>query len=163
MTDNPLLKNERGNRGKRILMGGLFVFLATFIITFAMNYDILSRNATLYAILTNLTEDKVSLQEVVPFEWDAVYSFSYEDSIADITEATGIRSDLFISTSEEGDVQYYFIFEDKVVSMFAGTPEEIGFQLDFTGGFFLYDNTSQFEVSQKSDLRPWVLIQETGK
>jgi len=73
----------------------------------------------------------VSLNEVVPFDWDTLYTFSPYTSEAEIEKAIGFRSGSIQETVSEGMVQLLFVKDKAVTASVCGYPENLGYSISF--------------------------------
>ncbi|WP_285768485.1 hypothetical protein [Peribacillus sp. SI8-4] len=73
----------------------------------------------------------VHLQDVTPFEWDRVYSFTPYTPKEDIYETVGYKWDAISETVNEGMNQLVFLKDGKVVCYLYGYPENNGYGISF--------------------------------
>lgn len=75
---------------------------------------------------------EVSLNEVVPFSWDAVYTFAPYTSKQSMEERIGFSSDAITETVNEGMTQLIFVKDEKVVASICGYSDNLGYTVEFT-------------------------------
>lgn len=108
-------------------------------------------NHTLKKALTKLEEGQtVTLNEVVPFEWDAVYTFSPYTSEEDIEKTIGFKSrDIVANNVNEGMTHLIFTKGEKVKAAVLGYPTALGYRIDFFH-MITYDGNIPFTVAEKN-------------
>ena len=110
------------------------------IVVLAVLYMILGdpriyrNNAKLEEALTGITGDSVTLEEVVPFEWTAVYTFDPYTSIDRIERVIGSKSPALKESLNEGMTHVVFTNRGGVVASICAYPSNIGYSLSFSGG-----------------------------
>lgn len=94
----------------------------------------------------------VSLNEVIPFEWDTVYTFEPYQSKAEIAEIIGFQSnDIKENNINEGMVHLLFVKNDKVVASILGYSSNLGYNIDFASKENLkvtYAENAQFAMTE---------------
>ncbi len=75
--------------------------------------------------------ETINLQDVTPFEWDEVYSFTPYAPKEDIYETVGYKWDAISETVNEGMNQIVFLKDGKVVCYLYGYPENNGYGISF--------------------------------
>ncbi|WP_175438441.1 hypothetical protein [Fusibacter sp. 3D3] len=104
-------------------------------------------NQNLRNALKSIKSDSIQLNEVVPFEWDVVYTFGPYASKASIEEIVGFQStDIKENNINEGMVHLLFVKEEKVVASILGYSESLGYRLDFPSKVIFSEN-AQFDVT----------------
>ena len=73
----------------------------------------------------------VSLNAVVPFAWDAVYTFEPYLSKAEMAEIIGFNSRTLSETVSEGMTQLVFVRDKSVVASVCGYPDSLGYSMWF--------------------------------
>jgi len=91
-------------------------------------------NNNLKDVLTELESSKVTLEEAVPFEWTAVYSFDPYTSLDRIRHVTGSRSPALKEGVSEGMTHIVFTNKGSVVASVCAYPSSIGYSVHFSGG-----------------------------
>ena len=93
----------------------------------------------------------VTLNDVVPFEWDAVYTFSPYTSEEEIEEIIGFKSrDIVANNVNEGMTHLIFTKGEKVQAAVLGYPSKLGYRIDFFQKV-TYDRKTPFTVAEKND------------
>lgn len=111
------------------------------------------RNARrLKASLTALPQGTTTLEEAVPFDWEAVYSFEPYTSREEIARTIGFDSPEISETMGEGMTQLIFVEDERVVLCICAYPENLGYDVDFTG-CVRYGEHTPFTVRQGSVVR----------
>lgn len=118
------------------LAGVIFFILA--VVSFALfinntwkNSEIDRNNEKLKQAILSIDSSTVTLNEIVPFDWDIVYTFSPYTSKEDIEAVVGIKSHAIQQTVNEGMVQLIFIKGQEVVSSVCGYSENLGYSISF--------------------------------
>ncbi len=106
--------------------------VALLYITFG-SPTVLWHNSRLKAALTALDEGTVSLDEAVPFDWDAVYTFDPYTSVETMAEVIGAESYNLREAVSEGTVQLVFMKDGAVTAAVCDSPSDLGYALAFTG------------------------------
>lgn len=78
----------------------------------------------------NLSAETITLEELVPFEWDIVYTFDPYTSREDIADAIGFDSPEIKETVSEFMTQLLFVKDNKIVSSICKYPDNAGFYID---------------------------------
>ena len=96
------------------------------------------------------TGQTVTLNDVVPFEWDAVYTFSPYTSEEEIEKAIGFKSrDIVANNVNEGMVHLIFTKGEKVQAAVLGYPTNLGYRIDFFKKV-TYDRKIPFIVTENN-------------
>lgn len=82
----------------------------------------------------------VTLNEVVPFAWDTVYTFAPYTPRKDIEAVIGFQSAAVQETVSEGMVQLLFVKGDVVAACICGYPENLGYQVTLKHSVEYKDN-----------------------
>ena len=110
------------------------------------NPTVFMNNQKLDNSLNSITGDTVKLNEVVPFEWDAVYTFESYISKGDMEKIIGFQSSgLEENHISEGMVHLVFVDDEKVVSSKLGYSSDLGYSLDFDSKVVFSEN-AEFKV-----------------
>jgi len=89
----------------------------------------------------------IKLNEVVPFDWDVVYTFNPYASKESIEEIVGFKSaDIKANNINEGMVHLIFVKDEKVVASILGYSKNVGYRLDFPSKV-TYTQNAQFNVT----------------
>lgn len=78
----------------------------------------------------NLSAETITLEDLVPFEWDIVYTFAPYTSREDIADAIGFDSPEIKETVSEFMTQLLFVKDNKIVSSICKYPDNAGFYID---------------------------------
>lgn len=90
-------------------------------------------NQKLERAVKSVNSETVQLNEVIPFEWDAVYTFAPYMGKEEIEEVVGFKSaDIKENNISEGMVHLLFTKDKKVVASILGYSEHLGYRIDFT-------------------------------
>lgn len=145
---------------KAILTGAavLLVLAALFWLLFG-NPVILWHNKQLKESITGVTAETVTLNEVVPFRWDEVYTFSPYTSRERMEEVMGVRSSSIKETVNEGMTQLIFLEGDRVTASVCGYPSNLGYRVEFFDRIDWEDQTL-FQVTDGGGLVSLTLKQE---
>ena len=114
--------------------------------------------------IENLSAETVTLEEVVPFEWDAVYLFSPYTSREAIAQTIGFESSEIKETVSEFMTQLLFVKDERIVSSICKYPDNTGFYIDLWGvrrgkllnggyAYAKYGDNVLFTVEQKEQYR----------
>ena len=114
-------------------------------------------NQKLKKSIDSLDDNKiVSLNEVIPFEWDFLYTFEPYQSKAEIAEIIGFQSnDIKENNINEGMVHLLFVKNDKVVASILSYSSNLGYNIDFTSKENLkvaYAENAQFSVTKEDGI-----------
>ena len=104
-------------------------------------------NHQLKSAITSISEDTdaITLNEIVPFQWDTVYTFEPYATREEIAEIIGFDSSSIRETVSEGMVQLLFVKDHKVTSSVCG----------YAVGFFDrvdYEENAVFSVKREDGL-----------
>lgn len=111
------------------------------------NPVVLVNNQKLENSIKSVHSDTIKLNEVVPFEWDVVYTFEPYASKESIEEIVGFKSaDIKENNINEGMVHLLFVKGEKVVASILGYSANLGYRLDFPSKVTFAEN-AQFNVS----------------
>lgn len=83
------------------------------------------------SVLSVSGETQVTLNEIVPFDWDIVYTFSPYTSRNEIEKIIGFSSHSIRETVNEGMVQLLFVKGDSVVASVCGYADNLGYRITF--------------------------------
>lgn len=89
-------------------------------------------NRRLKQVITSVDTQTVVLNEIVPFDWDAVYTFEPYLSKDKITKIVGFKSGCLRETVNTGMVQLVFVKNAAVVSSVCGYGDKLGYSVGFT-------------------------------
>ena len=104
-------------------------------------------NQKLENSIKSIDRDVIKLNEIVPFDWDVVYTFEPYASKESIEEIIGFKSaDIKENNINEGMVHLLFVKDEKVVASVLGYSENFGYRLDFPSKV-TYTQNAQFNVT----------------
>ena len=141
----------------------LIVILMCIVLIVVMGYLMIGNpfvfinNQKLKKSICSLDDNEiVSLNEVIPFEWDALYTFEPYQSKAEIAEIIGFQSnDIKENNINEGMVHLLFVKNDKVVASILSYSSNLGYNIDFTSKENLkvaYAENAQFSVTKEDGI-----------
>lgn len=91
-------------------------------------------NRQLKQAVTALADgDVVTLEAVVPFAWDAVYTFDPYTSREEMEADIGFRSRALRESVSEGMVQLVFVKGSRVTASVCAYPSALGYSVFFSG------------------------------
>lgn len=111
-------------------------------------------NQKLQEAVTSIEGETVFLNEIVPFEWDTLYTFSPYTTKAEIEEIIGFRSaSVRENNINEGMVHLLFVNNRKVVASVLGYPDNLGYSISFPAGRseISYAENAAFTVEHQSN------------
>ncbi len=114
-----------------LFMIALSAVLGVFLAFFLINPLVYSNNQKLKQAVMSVKSDTVSLNETVPFTWDAVYTFAPYITKNEIEKIIGFKSNSIQETVNDGMIQLVFIKGSKVVSSICGYSEDLGYNIYF--------------------------------
>ena len=79
-----------------------------------------------------ISKTEVTLNEIVPFEWDVVYTFPPYTSCPEIENIIGVKSKAIRETVNEGMVHLIFVKGDSVSASVCAYVESLGYRIDFS-------------------------------
>lgn len=89
-------------------------------------------NHILQEKICEITQETVTLNELVPFDWDKVYSFPAYMPKEEIENQIGFRSPSIKENNiNEGMVHLIFVKDEHVEASILGYPENLGYAIDF--------------------------------
>lgn len=98
--------------------------------------------------------DTVSLNEVIPFEWDVLYTPEPYQSKTEIEEIIGFKSaDIQENNINDGMIHLLFVKNNKVVASVLGYSSNLSYSIDLTSkesSKVTYDENAQF-LATKTD------------
>ncbi len=90
----------------------------------------------------------VKLNEIIPFEWDRVYTFGPYQSKESIEDIIGFESaDIKANNINEGMVHLLFVKDKKVVSSILAYSQNLGYSINFASEVSFEDN-AEFNVDK---------------
>ena len=134
---------------KKIAWAVVFIAMC---FSFLGNPVVKYNNHTLKKTVTALKAGQtVTLDDAVPFEWDAVYTFSSYTSEEEIERIIGFKSrDIVANNVNEGMVHLIFTKGEKVQAAVLGYADNLGYYIDFSQKV-IYGENKEFAVSQSRE------------
>lgn len=137
------------------ILSSLFLLSIAFYLLIG-NPAVFIRNRKLETSMKSITAQTVQLNEVVPFDWDAVYTFPPYMSKEDMEEILGFKSP-YIQENQinEGMVHLIFVKDQKVMACILGYPENLGFSMDIAAQDIWkidFDDHAEFDVTKKDGM-----------
>ena len=100
---------------------------------FIGNPLVFRNNQRLQTAVTSLESETILLNEVVPFDWDTLYTFTPYESKAEIEKTIGFHSPSVKENNiNDGMVHLLFVNDDKVVASILGYEDQLGYSIDFS-------------------------------
>ena len=96
--------------------------------------------------MQTISASEVTLNAVVPFEWDTVYTFPPYTSKAKIEKTIGFESNEIKETVNEGMVNLLFVKGNTVTGSICDYPKNLGYSIEFKDKVKFKDNVV-FEVN----------------
>ena len=116
------------------------------------NPVIYMNNQRLANSIKSIDGKTVSLNAVVPFAWDALYTFEPYQSQEEIAEAIGFKSaDIKENNVNEGMVHLLFVKGEEVVASILGYGGNLGYRIDFSSKEerkITFDQDAQFNITR---------------
>lgn len=103
------------------------------------------------AILATEGQESIHLNDIVPFDWDTLYTFDPYTSKEEIQETIGCKSFAIRETVSEGMVQLIFIKDNRVTASVCEYAENLGYQLNFQSPVTKEDD-AVFSLSQQGEV-----------
>ena len=146
MSNKSVFSEEDGTIKKKV-----WIIIAVIIVTLTISYCIIGNPFILYnnyrlkQSIHTISKAEVTLNEIVPFEWDTVYTFSPYTARSEIEEIIGFKSNAIKETVNEGMVQLLFVNGKTVSGSVCGYAQNLGYSIDFTDKVE-FEKNSVFEV-----------------
>ena len=109
------------------------------------------RERALQAAVTGISKDTVTLNEVVPFAWDTVYTFAPYTPREEIEAVIGFRSAAIQEGYSEGILRLVFVKGRRVAAMVCATPQTLGYTIVFEGHISRAENMP-FSVTRTGEV-----------
>lgn len=133
------------------------IVTAVTIVMLAISYYIVGNpfvaynNYRLKQSIHTISKTEVTLNEIVPFEWDTVYTFTPYTSRSEIEKIIGFKSNAIKETINEGMVQLLFVKGSAVSGSVCGYAENLGYCIYFSDNVKFEENTL-FDVRIQDDI-----------
>ena len=112
------------------LVAPIILFTAAVLTPFIGSPFVAWRNSQLSKALTaQQPGTTVTLEELVPFTWDSVYTFTPYTTREEMGKVIGKDSSDFVGTVNEGMAQLVFVHGVKVVASVCRYPADLGWQV----------------------------------
>ena len=106
------------------------------------NPAVLYHNRQLEKALGSIDAAQVTLNEVVPFDWDTVYTFAPYATREEIEQIIGFESSAIRESVNEGMVQLLFVKDDAVTASVCGYEENLGYRVSFADSVDYQDDVT---------------------
>ena len=118
--------------------------------TFKVN----TNNKKLQERVKNIETKSVQLNEVIPFEWDIVYTFTpYANTKEDIEDIVGFKSrHIRVNNINEGMVHLLFVENKDVVASVLGYSSNLGYSIQFPSRI-TFEEDATFDVTIKDGIK----------
>lgn len=127
------------------------VLLLAFLLLIVGDPVVLWHNRQLKRALTSLQEGQVTLNEAVPFEWDAVYTFEPYATREEMEKQIGFSSPSLQESVSEGMVQLVFVKGKRVTASICSYISSLGYEVVFYGRISA-DEQAVFTVRRESGI-----------
>jgi len=84
--------------------------------------------------IKSIRAETVTLGEITPFDWDAVYTFAPYTAKQEMENVIGFKSKYITETVNEGMVQLFFVKGNKVVCDIVGYSSNLGYSISIWVG-----------------------------
>ena len=129
-------------KNKKIIV---FLIMTILFCLLIGNTEVKTNNKKLKKEIFSIDKESVSINEVIPFEWDAVYSFPPYTSKETIEEILGFESNLIIESFNEAIFGLIFVKDEEIVANPSGFPSELGYRILFPYQYQKYDGALLYE------------------
>ena len=130
-------------KGNKIDITIIFCMILVTILGYLVigNPIVLINNKKLENSIKSIQSDNIKLNEVVPFEWDVVYTFEPYASKESIEKIIGFKSNSIKENNiNEGMVHLLFVKGEKVMASILGYSTNLGYRLDFPSKVTFVEN-----------------------
>ncbi|WMJ83657.1 hypothetical protein ACS3UN_11375 [Oscillospiraceae bacterium LTW-04] len=138
----------RKRKKKRFTSFLIIITGILFLLTAVGNPVVLYNNHRLKRALTSLDAQTVTLNEVVPFRWDVVYTFDAYLSKGEMEKIIGFKSANLQEMVNSGMVQLVFVKGRSVVGSVCSYADVLGYYIQFEPGEGYY---SKVEFNDHAD------------
>jgi len=147
---------QAGKRKNILTVIGVIFLMAVLLHFFVGNPVLLKNKLNFKQAVQNINTDKITLQEITPFEWDKVYTFQPYLPKQKMEEIMGLKSTVISETVNEGMTQLVFVNNGKIVCYINGYSEDLGYYISFLEerneySVINYENNAEFLVSNEQD------------
>lgn len=103
-----------------------------------------------HAITSIDGKETITLNEIIPFDWDIVYTFDPYTSKKEIAEAIGFKSNSIKETVSEGMVQLIFVRKQHITASICGHASVLGYEV-YLNKSVSFENHTAFSVEYTKD------------
>lgn len=139
-----------GNFMKKTILFVIAISLLFYFVILSYNRSVVSKNnSDLNKSIQAIDSGAVSLNDIVPFEWDTLYSIEPYKSKEEIEAIVGFKSSYITDNIiSEGVVYLIFVKGNKVVANLSGYPDNLGFSISFPikKNFISFSENAVFNV-----------------
>ena len=116
------------------------------------NPIVLINNQKLGNAIKSINTQSIQINDIVPFEWDTLYTFTPYTSKEEIAQIIGFKSnEIKENNINEGMVHLLFVKGNKVVASILGYGRNLGYRIDFPNKVE-YKENAQFNVTNVEDV-----------
>ncbi|MBS4959434.1 MAG: hypothetical protein KHZ62_01255 [Clostridiales bacterium] len=127
-------------------------FLILFLCYLWFGHPIVTyHNYQLKKAVCSIHSQETTLNEIVPFAWDKVYTFGPYTSKEEIQKEIGFHSNAIKESVSEDMVQLLFVKNNAVTASICNYSSNLGYRIDFTG-HITFEENAKFTVSWDSDV-----------
>lgn len=139
---------------KRAKVIGLIVviFILILLLAYAIigNPRVFINNRSLKNAIIKVEGETVLLNDIVPFDWDTMYTFAPYESKESIEATLGFESNsIEVNNINEGMVHLILVDEQKIVASILGYSENLGYAITFSD-VITFDENAQFKVEKEN-------------
>jgi len=141
------------------------VLLSAIILALFGNPFILKKRYDFGQSVKSIDAESITLNELAPFEWDAVYTFAPYMPKQEMEKILGFKSNHIRETVSEGMVQLIFVKGNRVVCDIQGYSDNLGYSVFFSireGSYsqINYEDSAVFSVERTDNLIVLTCMQE---
>lgn len=121
-------------KNKKMILLAIFtaiILIASVFTTFENRVIANSNSNKLAQAIKSIESETIKFNEIIPFEWDTVYTFSPYMPDSEIEKIIGFKSNRITETVSENMVQLLFVKDLKVVSSICAYSENLGYSITF--------------------------------
>lgn len=139
-----------------IISTGSIVALSVIFLTLFGNPILLKNRNDLGKSIKSIDSEQVTINDIVPFEWDKVYTFQPYTSKQTMEDIIGVSSRHITETVSEGMVQLIFVKDESVVCTVNGNAYNLGYNISFLQSDedyaeITYEEDAKFLVEQNEE------------
>lgn len=120
------------------------------------NLTVAYHNYQFKQAILSINSEETTLNEVVPFAWDTVYTFSPYTGKDEIERVIGFRSRHIRETVSEDMVQLLFVKDGSVTASICGYGQNLGYRVSFADSV-AFQEKAVFRVRKESAANTTVL------